>query len=442
MNKIVKLYRQSSWHAVYNLIDTGGKARTSLLAAIVSQAVINGFSAGTFYTGLLLGYGINMVNISIVTMIPYIASFFTLFTPYVLERFKKRRLILTIARTMYYVVNILGITLLPQLVHNETGRIVGLSIIVFIANAINFLFNPGYSPWHMHYITPEIRNDYFSSTTLFSSISSSIVLVLASIVTEQLEGDALLNLIIALRYVAFGMALLDVYFCQKPKEPEYQASKNRPSLLDVFRLPLSNKKFLLTMVIYGLYAFSANIASSVSGTWLLDEVETGYLYQKIIDALYILAILGTSGYWSKIVKKKGTFRTLIIGLLIHAPTYVAYAFVTKDNFLWLMTAVRLTQHVIGFSLTFTLNNLIYVNLPRTDQTNYISFYNISANLMVFLGMTCGTSIVAAMGEKFLNFFGFHMTSVPSLLFLQAILFTLLALFIIAIRKKVEPDEIR
>ena len=70
MKHLIALYRRSSWHPVYNFMTTGGKARSNLLFAIIVQAIVNGFTGGIFYTGLLVGYGINIVNISIITVIP------------------------------------------------------------------------------------------------------------------------------------------------------------------------------------------------------------------------------------------------------------------------------------------------------------------------------------------------------------------------------------
>lgn len=432
-------YYLSGWNRVYNNKNDGGKARLSLLSAIIVQAIVGGFSGGIFYTGLLVEYGINIVNISIITVIPYIASLFSLFTPYIMERFKKRKTILTVSRIAYYVVNILGITLLPQVVQSDSGRVIGLIIIVFLANVINFLFSPAYSPWHMAYITEDVRMPYFSSTTLVSNVSSSIVLILASLVTDRLQGDSRLTLIIILRYAAFAVAMLDVYFLQKPKEPNYEATSVKPSLADIVRLPLSNKKFALTMLIYALYAYSVNICNSVINAWLLEEVKVSYLYINVINAFYALAIVFTSSFWSRVMRKNGTFKTLMLSLLAQAPTYLAYAFVTNGNYLWLMTLVRLTQHALGMSLTYPANNLIYVNLPPADQTNYLSFYTITGNIAVFLGMMTGTWVVAGMGTHTLNLFGVQLGGVPVLLLAEAILLALLGGLIWLLRDKVEPD---
>lgn len=439
MNFLKRLYVNSSWHRVYNLSTDSGKARTALLFTCPIFSIISGLTSGIFYTGLLVGYGINIVNISILTFIPYIASLFSLFTPYILERFQKRKVILSCARLTYFAINILGITILPQVVHSESGRIAGLIIIVFVSNAINFLFSSGYQPWHMSHVTPDIRNEYISMNSLVSTVASGLVLVLASMLTDRLEGEAQLKMIVTLRYLSFAVVLLDIYVNQIPKEPKYE-SVAKPSLLNIFRLPLSDKKFRLTMLIYGLYLFFIQMPNSVLNAWLLEEVQTGFLYINVINWSYSLFLIATTKFWSRFVHKHGVFRTMAISLLIHFPSHFAYTFVNSGNFIWLMTALRLVQHVISLSIALPTNSLIYVNLPKADQTNYLSFYTIVINVSTFLGMTVGTTVVALMGDRTWNFLGYTMGSVPTLLLAQSFAIVALALFIFAVQDKVKPAE--
>ena len=194
MGIINRIFQKAGWQEVYNTSTEGGRARSCLLCAILSQGVVNGLSTGIFYTGLLIGYGFNIVNISILAIVPHIASLFTLFSPYLLERFKKRRLILSVSRTFYYAINILGVTLLPQLVQSEAGRVWGLIAITFISNSINYLFNAGYTVWQMPYITPEVRSGYYSSIDMAMSLAATVFMVVAGLVTDRLEGQAQLNM--------------------------------------------------------------------------------------------------------------------------------------------------------------------------------------------------------------------------------------------------------
>ena len=438
MNKLTRIYQRSSWFPVYNNLTTGGIARASLLGAVIVQAIVTGFTSGIFYTGLLVGYGINIVNISILSAVPSICSIFALFSPLVLSRFKRRRIVLSVTRLLYYTVNILGITLLPQFVHSEGGRIAGLIAISFVTSSLNSLFSPGYSPWHMSHITEDIRVNYFSSTTLVSFISSSTVLILASMATDSLTGDAQLNLIIALRYMAFAAAVLDVYFLQKPKEPEYKLSTQRLSLVKVLKIPLTNRRFMLTRLIACMYNFIVCLSGSTINTWLLEDVRASYLFINLITAVYCFFIPATTPFWSKMMRKHGTFVTLAISMALTAPTYIAYAFVTHNNYIWLMTILRLVQHAVGMGTSLSTSNLIYVNLPETDQDSYIACNSLLGNITGLLCTALSTSIVAMMGSDTLNLFGFAFSSVPVLLLIQAVLAFLLPVIVFILRPWMDP----
>lgn len=439
MNKLQKLYRRTGWHTVFSFDDEATSARTYLLGATSMQAIVNGLTTGVFYTGFLMGYGIDIVNLSILTVIPYLTSLFSLLTPYILDRFPRRRMILSAARVAYYAINILGITLLPRLLVLQSARVMGLIIIVFAANAINFLF-AGYSPWHMPYITPEIRTGYFSATAMASNLIGTVVALMTSLITEELSPVIQLRVFTALRVVAFGVAALDVYFLQKPKEPAYLLSGSRPSLVNIIRLPLRNKKFLRTMFIYFAYTVSVNLSASVITTWQLQTVKTGYVFPSVVNVLFPLFVAFTSGPWGKVMQKIGNFKSLAITCATLSVTYLAYAFVTHENYLWLLLTVRLVQHGIGMLQHYAVNNLIYINLPKEDQTCYTSFYTIIANLGAFISMSIGTWVVAAMGSRTWNFLGHRMTSVPVLLLAQCLFTALAAAYVLLIRKWVEPED--
>ena len=438
MNKLQRLYRKTGWHTVFSFDDEATSARTYLLGATSIQAVVNGLSTGIFYTGFLMGYGIDIVNLSILTVIPYLTTLFTLLTPYILDRFKKRRTILSIARVAYYAIYVLGITLLPKMVTDQSHRIIGLIAIVFVANAINFLF-AGYSPWHMPYITPEIRTGYFAATAMASTLIGTVAALLTSLLTEQMDPQTQLRVFSALRVVAFFIAMLDVYLLQKPKEPEYILS-TKPSLINIIKLPLGNRRFKRTMFIYFVYTLGVNLTTSVITTWQLQTVKTGYVFPSTINVVFPLFVAFTSAPWGKVMRKLGNFRALALCCGLLAVSYFGYAFVNHENYLWLMLIVRLVQHGIGMLQNYSVNNLIYLNLPKEDQTCYTSFYTIVANLGAFLSMAIGTWVVANMGERTVSFFGFPMSSVPLLLLVQGAMTTLTAGYVLLLRKWTEPTD--
>ena len=437
MSKLRDLYRRTGWHTVFSFDDENTRARTYLLGATAMQAVVGGLSTGVFYTGFLLGYGIDIVNLSILTVIPYLCSLFSLLTPYILDRFPRRRMILSVARVAYYAINILGITILPKLIEDPDGRVFGLIAAVFLANAINFLF-AGYSPWHIPYISPEVRTAYFSATAMTSNLIGTGVAMVTSLLTEQLDEAAQMELFVIMRLTAFAFAALDVYFLQKPREPEYLLSQNRPKLLNVFTLPLRNRKFMLTMLLYTLYAVGANLTTSVLTTWQLQDVKTGYVFPSTINVIFPLFVLFTSSPWSRFLQRYGNLKSLAMSCTVLSISYLGYCFVDHSNYLWLLAIVRLVQHGIGMIQHFSVSNLIYLNLPKEDQTAFTSFHTIVANLSVFVSMSIGTWVVAAMGSNTWNFLGHTMTSVPTLLLAQAVILWLTSGIVLLLRIRTEP----
>lgn len=442
MKRLKQLYRSSEWYTVYNLSTEHGQGRTYLLIKTIVQAIISGFSGGIFYTGLLVGYGINIVNISIISVIPYIASLFSLLTPYIFNRIQRRRTILSVTRIIYYIINILGVTVLPQLVHDAAGRIIGLIIIIFLSNIINSLFAPGYTPWHMYHITADVRNAHHSCTSFVSSVSSTIVMVLASLFTDRLEGQAQLNLIIVFRYLSFGVALLDVYFLQKPREPEYAVSSGRPALLDIFRIPLSNPKFRLTMLICALFTWVTSLTASMESVWLLETVKADYFYISVLNSIYPLLIIATFKFWNRFMHKRGTFRSLAVSCILFMPVCLIWAFVNHDNYLWLYTLGYAVMCSVYMLMQISSANLIYINLPKEDQICYTSFHSILSSLSAFVSIMSGTYLLTCIGDSTFYLFGQSISGVPIVFLIRGLLMMLFGVFVLLIWKKAEPEQMQ
>lgn len=428
------------WGQVFGHSDDGAEARSNLLCATIAQQVVSGLSSGTFYTGFLLGYGIDVVSISLLSIVPYACSMLTFFTPLILDRFPKRRKVLSVTRIIYYGIQILGITLIPMVVQSPDLRVWGLVGVIILANVIHYLFYPGYSPWHMSHLVPEVRDGYYAATNVVSLLSSSGVSTLAGFLADRLTGNVQQSFFILMRFLAFGVAMLDVYYLQKPKEPVYSTSRQHFALLDVLKIPLSNSKFSATMLVFGLYQMITSFYIPAHNVWLLTSVHCSYGYIGLVNCLAPPFVILTQHFWSGVKKKLGTFRLLSLSLVLYTVSYVGYSFVNAENYLWLMTAVRIWQHIIWPSLIYTVNELVYINLPKKDQTCYISFYTILNNLATPLGMLISTFVVGKLGNRRVPLAGAQLESAPLMFLAMGICYLLLAVFVMKVRKFLEPNQ--
>ena len=344
---------------------------------------------------------------------------FGIFSPSILERFKKRRVILAAARLAYFTLNILGVTVMPYLVRDPAARMYSFITIVFLANIINALFSSGYSVWHLRFIPDEVRAEYFSFSALTTAILGCGISLAASITADALRGSAYEStVIVALRIAAYIIAILDITVLCLPKEYEYERGKGGPRLRDIFVKPLSHKAFALTILILALYNFFTQVPLSSLDYFLLNRVGVEYTLISTINMFYPVFLFIFLPFWKKILYRLGWFRTFALGAALHIPTTLLYSCISPANYMWVLPTVRLAQHFFGVGRNVACSNLLYINMPGEDQTNYISFYTLVINAACFLGIMSGTGFVSAFPDLNISIFGLNFRNVQVLMWVE------------------------
>ncbi|MBQ3490198.1 MAG: hypothetical protein IJA86_06385 [Clostridia bacterium] len=439
-SQLKKRVKASPLHYVYNVKDDLGRGRSCMLLSSIMAGLVGQLSGGLFYTSFLLMYGLDKSRIGILTFIPYITCLLNLFSPILLERFKKRKWILVISKMAFYTVNIIGITLLPMLVRDPNALLIWFVILIIIANSINQLFASGFSAWNANFLPDNVRVDYFNSSSCINSAITYAVTLAVSAIGDALKGTAHEGtMLIAIRFIAFALALIDCVIWLVPKEYPY-AKKARTKFSNIFTLPVRNKRFLGTILIAASYTFALNLPNATLNAYILEDVGISYTLCNGINATYFLFFLFFSNMWKSLISRHYWFRAFAIVLLLHAATYYAYAFVTADT-VWLYVTVRFTQHVLGVATGTIMASLPYINLPDEDRTNYLSFHTIVANLAAFFSMMLGTVFTGLMGNSVLRIFGYPFSSTQILLFVCAVLQCVVALICVISARALTPPEI-
>ena len=138
---------KDSFTEIYSTKNDEAKGRLITLGSNLAASFYNVFITGIFYTGFLTMYGIDITGAGIISFIPYIASLFSLFSPFILERIKKRKPILLAAKIYFYGMYIVATNLMPMFVTDKDQRLLWFLIILFLAYSVYSLFSPGFTPW-------------------------------------------------------------------------------------------------------------------------------------------------------------------------------------------------------------------------------------------------------------------------------------------------------
>ena len=403
---------KDSFTEIYSTKNDEAKGRLITLGSNLAASFYNVFITGIFYTGFLTMYGIDITGAGIISFIPYIASLFSLFSPFILERIKKRKPILLAAKIYFYGMYIVATNLMPMFVTDKDQRLLWFIIILFLAYSVYSLFSPGFTPWFYKFYPEnnEKRTKFLVLNQIFSSVMSSLVLLFSGVITDAVKGSEFQDqLILGFRYVAFVLVLLDVLMQACAKEYPYPKT-DPPKLSEIFTLSFKYKKFLLCMLLMFFWNFICNLNNGIWNYHLLNHLDFSYTLMNAMSVAYTFILVFTQGFWKKILRNHGWIKTFGIAVLLFAPT--------ETTWMWLPTAI--IQNTLSVGLNFAYANIFYMNLPAEKTTVHTVFNSLGCNFFALLGMMTGTFISSLTGDNTIMFMGLPMYSVQ---------FTTLARFI-------------
>ena len=402
-------------HELYNFNDEMGKGRCTMLFSVVAQNVIAWMTGSLFYTSFLLHNGINLVNIGIITAVPLLSNVIAVFSPFILENFPRRRYLLLGCRIAYYTLNLLCITVVPEVFRDPSVRVTIFVILLFAANIINAMCSCGYTVWHLNFIPGDIRAGYFASSTRIAHFFGLGLGVLSAFVADSFTGSPHeYTVVVTLRYIAYALGIIEAVLLALPKEFSYPQN-NKPRIMDIVTKPLKHVKFRMTMVIMFLYFMGQNVASGALSAYLLEQAHVTFTFVQIINFMYPVFMTIFARSSTNTIRRLGWYRAFALYTFIQFPTTIAYACVNAANVWVLLPIVRLIQHWMGATANVAAQNIPFINAPRENQSNYISFYTITSNLGAFLGVSIGTAFIKVHPNLGWNVFGFQFCNVQVLL---------------------------
>ncbi len=426
---------------IYSTKNDEAKGRLITLGSNLAASFYNVFITGIFYTGFLTMYGIDITGAGIITFIPYIASLFCLFSPFILERIKKRKAILLLSKIYFYGMYIIATNLMPLFVTDKDQRLIWFIIILFLAYSAYSLFSPGFTPWFYKFYPEdnEKRTKFLVLHQIFSSVMSSVVLLLSGVITDAVEGSSFQDqLILGFRYVAFVLVVLDVVMQACAKEYPYPKT-DPPKIAEVFTLSFKYKKFLYCMLLMFFWNYICNLNNGIWNYHLLNHLDFSYTLMNAMSVCYTFILVFTQGVWKKILRRYSWVKTFGIAVLLFAPTEIPMFLMAKDTtWMWVPTAIL--QNTISVGINFAYANIFYMNLPSEKSTVHTVFNSIGCNLFALLGMMTGTYISSMTGDNTISFLGLPMYSVQFTTLARFITLASLGIILIAKWRSFTPQK--
>ncbi len=440
---LLSRYQNTLFAQLYNYRDEFSAGRACILWSNILSSVSSIFISGTFYTAFLMENGIDIVQVGIISLIPYISWVFNLFTPKLYSKIKRRRFLLLFSSVFYNTCVVLATTIMPKFVTEPGARTVWFAALLLLGNSVNALLGGGAAVWHIKFLPKrdDHRSYHLSMVYFIYNLFSTIAALGASFLADALAGSpAQAQIITTLRYVSFGLAVinaLQMYLI--PKEYPYDITPGQ-KLRDVFTVPLKNRKFLLTILIAVLWQFISCINISTFTYYLLDTVHVSYSMTYISSVTCVISSLFLMSTWNKAVRRFGWFKVMMFNCFLMTLSDV-FAMLTTENTVYMYVFNSVLYGVNLLAAQKSLAQMLYINLPRKDTDLFNTFYNFVQYLGMLLGSMLGTWALSALqsfGEK-LPLFGLEIWPMQLISAIRGVLFLLLALYVWRMGPRLQPD---
>ena len=401
------------------------------------------FASGAFYTAFLRLNDISMSDVGVMTYMPIIANVSCIFAPFIFRNMKKRKAVLMAARIAYYLVNLVGVALVPIVVKNTDVRVALMAFFLSFANVIWGLFVGGFADWELNFLPQDgTREDYYAYRGLICSIVSSATSILAGFAATALEATSPQTQnawLFWLRIGGFAFILLDVLVFLRAKEYPYPMSDVKLKIKDIFVIPMRYKPFRNAILVRGMIGFCLAMSSS-SWTYYLMNCGLGYSTLSFLSSITPIMALVLTPLAIRIFRKTGCVNNLFLYRTVEIFLILGYAFIVPSTVRWLYPIIFVLYQVVTVGTGIADVNFTYLFMPEKDRLTYYAFYYSYSTILSFLGSFVGARYITLTDGKTFEIFGTAVANVQLLQVLQAACLAVSMLVYVFMRRKLVSAE--
>lgn len=391
INKLTDPLRMSFTNGYIKDDDGKAQGRRNILIENITYNITATLTGGVFLTGLILYIlqdepeTVQNSYLGTVISVQVLANFFQILTPVFTSRLKSYRPLMLVTRTIYFVLNLFGLAIVPILPIAATARATIFSAMIFIIQLCITFMNPAVCAWHITNIPNDKRADWMSIQQMILPILNITSSLVASFVIDKFElKGKYFSAVLIIRGVLILVAFLEMrthFFIKEP--PEGYARGEKISLKGIITEPLKCKPFLITVLIVCLWQ-GTSMPGQFYNAYLLNSAKLSYTFINLCGATNIPLMLIFMPLWNKIVHKKGWLWTLSLSTILFITPYILNMFVFEDTPYFYLISYMTTNIVSpGYNLCFA--NLVYVKMPENaNRTAFVAFYSATAGLVAFL----------------------------------------------------------
>lgn len=410
-------------------------SQNSFIVQMIFGSTFMLLATGVNLAGFAVYLGVSDQLVGYISLISSICGILVVFSGLFFERFKNRRKIIIILNTIGKTC-IASVIWIPIII-TEKYQIIVFFMMMIIGFSLNTLMGVGINSLLVDVVPSNIRGRYFAIRKNFGIGLSICTRFIAGRILD-IATDKYIGFVI-LFSVAYVMILLENIAFWKIEEPEIN-SLNKISIkfLDVFKIPLKNKKFINFTVSIMFFNLALHMSNSFINLYMIRYLNLSYTYISLTTIMMCILQLFFYRLWGRIGDKYGHKNVINISIWCYIIYLFIWVIVSKSIMYFTIPIAYIFLAIASSGYTTSQFNIKYSIIPEKGRTLYDGFYLASMGITLLLSPLLGGKIKSLINnyeffEKMINYSQFRV------LFLISVI--MLILYQIINSKKKNSEEI-
>jgi len=331
-------------------------------------------TGGPFLAGLALALGASTVQIGLIAAIPFLSRIMFIPAIWVVERFRRRRLICVVCSAVgrpLLLLAALGPFFLPPTLA-LWGLMGGLALFSLWTTVGRLAWNT----WMRDLLPDRIRGRVFSKRLWVMGVVGMGLSLLGALVVDGFSQNGTQTWMPLA--VLFGVGALAglVGVCFLSRIPEVTTPKAEWfSLMKSLRQPFKNRGFTRLILFTGTWSLATNLALPFITVYMLSVLGLPFVLVMVFTVASQLANLAFLNIWGRVADRFGNKAVLYLCTPVFSLSLLLWTFTVHDQ-QWVSLALIALIHVMNGMATAGIDiandNLVYQLAPRQRSTPYFA----------------------------------------------------------------------
>lgn len=343
---------------------------------LATQAMVT-LTGGIFLVAFALQLGASNTVVGLLAAIPPLAELLQIPSIYIVDRVRKRRLVV-VAASLAARLCWIPIILIPFFLSPGQGVIALIASIALYAS-FSAVSHCGWNSWMRDLIPQDRLGDFFSRRLTLSTGIALVISLIAGFFIDSWEvvfPDLAAYGYSVLFFFGLIAGLVGIVFLARTPEPRMAAEGGEDGLLAAIKKPFADFNFRNLIIFLGSWNFAVNLASPFFTVYMLQRIG---LDISVVVALSVLSqVMNIIFYrsWGRVSDRFSNKSVLAVSGPLFMLAIFAWLFVTLPDVYALTYPLLILIHILmGISLagvSLASGNISLKMAPQGQATSYLA----------------------------------------------------------------------